>query len=57
VIGSAVYMKRWRPEARRLPPAQLAMFLLLAVAIGVLAAVAPARRGARLPVLEALQSE
>ena len=39
------------------PPGQLAVFLVLAVAVGVIAAVAPARRGARLQVLEALQAE
>jgi putative ABC transport system permease protein len=40
-----------------LPLGQLLIFLLLAVAVGVIAAVGPARRGARLPVLEALRSE
>jgi len=39
------------------PPVQLAVFLVLAVAVGVIAAVAPARRSARLQVLEALQAE
>jgi putative ABC transport system permease protein len=39
------------------PPGQLAIFLLLAVIVGVLAAVAPARRGAQLQVLEALRAE
>jgi putative ABC transport system permease protein len=39
------------------PLGQLAVFLLLAVVVGVLAAVAPARRGARLQVLEALRAE
>jgi putative ABC transport system permease protein len=39
------------------PPAQLAIFLMLAVAVGIIAAVAPARRGARLQVLEALHAE
>ena len=39
------------------PPAQLAIFLVLAVLVGVIAAAAPARRGARLQVLEALHAE
>ena len=39
------------------PPGQLAIFLLLAVVVGVVAAVIPARRGARLQVLEALRAE
>jgi putative ABC transport system permease protein len=39
------------------PVAQLAGFLVLAVVVGVLAAVVPARRGARIDVLEALHEE
>ena len=39
------------------PPAQLAIFLVLAVLVGVIAAAAPVRRGARLQVLEALHAE
>jgi putative ABC transport system permease protein len=39
------------------PPGQLAIFLVLAVVVGVIAAAAPARRGARLQVLEALHAE
>jgi putative ABC transport system permease protein len=39
------------------PVVQLAGFLILAVAIGVLAAVVPARRGARIDVLDALHQE
>ena len=39
------------------PVAQLAGFLVLAVIVGVLAAVAPARRGARVDVLDALHQE
>jgi putative ABC transport system permease protein len=39
------------------PPGQLAIFLVLAVVVGVIAAAAPARRGARLQVLEALRAE
>jgi putative ABC transport system permease protein len=39
------------------PPGQLVIFLLLAVAVGVIAAVVPARRGSRLQVVEALQAE
>ena len=39
------------------PLGQLAIFLALAVVVGVVAAVAPARRGARLEVLEVLHAE
>ena len=39
------------------PFAQLAGFLVLAVVVGVVAAVLPARRGARIDVLEALHQE
>ena len=39
------------------PLGQLVTFLMLAVAVGVIAAVVPARRGARLQVVEALQAE
>jgi putative ABC transport system permease protein len=39
------------------PLGQLVIFLLLAVAVGVIAAVVPARRGSRLQVVEALQAE
>ena len=39
------------------PVAQLAGFLVLAVVVGVLAAVVPARRGARTDVLDALHQE
>jgi putative ABC transport system permease protein len=39
------------------PIAQLIVFLALAVLVGVLAAVVPARRGARMQVLEALRAE
>jgi putative ABC transport system permease protein len=39
------------------PLRQLAVFLALAVAVGVMAAVVPARRGARMQVLEALRAE
>ena len=39
------------------PLRQLAVFLVLAVVVGVVAAVVPARRGARLQVLEALRAE
>jgi putative ABC transport system permease protein len=38
-------------------PGQLALFLLLAVVVGVIAAAVPARRGARLQVLDALRAE
>jgi putative ABC transport system permease protein len=34
------------------PLGQLALFLLLAVAVGIIAAIVPARRGARMQVLE-----
>ena len=39
------------------PPGQLGIFLVLAVIVGVIAAAAPARRSARLQVLEALHAE
>jgi len=39
------------------PSGQLVVFLLLAVVVGVAAAVVPARRGARLQVLEAMRAE
>ena len=39
------------------PPGQLLIFLALAVLVGVVAAVVPARRGARLEVLAALHAE
>jgi putative ABC transport system permease protein len=39
------------------PPGQLAIFLVVSVIVGVIAAAAPARRGARLPVLDALHAE
>ena len=41
----------------RVPALQLVAFALVAVAVGILAAVLPARRAARLNVLEALQYE
>jgi putative ABC transport system permease protein len=40
-----------------LPLTQLIVFTLVAVAAGVLAAIIPARRAARLNILHALQSE
>ncbi len=39
------------------PGGQLLVFLVLAVIVGVLAAVVPARRGSRLQVLDALRAE
>jgi putative ABC transport system permease protein len=39
------------------PLRQLAVFLVLAVVVGVVAAVVPARRGARMQVLDALRAE
>ena len=39
------------------PFGQLAGFLVLAVVVGVLAAIVPARRGARIDVLDALHQE
>jgi putative ABC transport system permease protein len=39
------------------PVAELAGFLVLAVVVGVLAAVVPARRGARVDVLDALHQD
>jgi putative ABC transport system permease protein len=44
-------------EAISVPYGQLAVFLLLALVIGVLAAVFPARRAARLDVLRAIATE
>jgi putative ABC transport system permease protein len=44
-------------EAISVPWAQLAVFLLLALVIGVVAAVLPARRAARLDVLRAIATE
>ena len=40
-----------------LPAGQLAVFLVLAVVVGVLGAVMPARRAARVDVLEAMHQE
>ena len=40
-----------------LPYGSLALFVLAAIAAGVLAAILPARRASRLNVLEALQYE
>jgi len=39
------------------PFGQLATFLALAVVVGVIGAIAPARRAARLDILEAIHSE
>jgi putative ABC transport system permease protein len=39
------------------PAGQLLFFLLLAIVVGVVGAIAPARRGARIDVLEALRHE
>ena len=39
------------------PVLQLVVFLLLAVIVGVLGAVGPARRGSRIDVLESLHQE
>jgi putative ABC transport system permease protein len=44
-------------EVISVPGTQLALFLALALVIGVLAAVFPARRAARLDVLEAIATE
>ena len=44
-------------EVISVPSGQLAIFLLLSLVIGVLAAVFPARRAARLDVLEAIATE
>lgn len=44
-------------EAISVPWAQLAIFLALSVVIGVLAALFPARRAARLDVLQAIATE
>jgi len=40
-----------------LPVGQLLVFVVLAVAVGALGAIAPARRAARLDILDAIQSE
>jgi putative ABC transport system permease protein len=40
-----------------IPVGQLAVFMLLAVAVGVVGAIAPARRAARIDVLEAVREE
>ena len=40
-----------------LPAGALVVFALVAVAVGILAAIAPARRASRLDVLVALQYE
>ncbi|HEX6621188.1 MAG TPA: FtsX-like permease family protein, partial [Solirubrobacteraceae bacterium] len=40
-----------------IPVGQLVVFLVLAVVVGVLGAVAPARRAARLQILDAVRSE
>ena len=44
-------------EVTSVPVLQLAVFLVLALVIGVLAAVLPARRAARLDVLKAIATE
>ncbi len=44
-------------EVIRVPVLQLAVFFVLALVIGVLAAVLPARRAARLDVLQAIATE
>ena len=40
-----------------IPVAQLVAFLILAVVVGVVGAIVPARRGARIDVLEALHQQ
>jgi putative ABC transport system permease protein len=44
-------------EVIRVPVLQLGVFFVLALVIGVLAAVLPARRAARLDVLKAISTE
>ena len=44
-------------EVISVPYGQVAIFLLLSLVIGVLAAVLPARRAARLDVLQAIATE
>ena len=59
-IGMAALATRAMSEwgvALSLPVVPLTAFVLVAVAVGVIAAVAPARRAARLDVLRALQYE
>jgi putative ABC transport system permease protein len=53
VTGS---LSQWGVEMA-LPTGALAVFALVAVAVGVLAAIAPARRASRLDPLVALQYE
>jgi putative ABC transport system permease protein len=40
-----------------LPAGQLVVFVLLATVVGVVGAIAPARRAARLDILDAIHSE
>ena len=62
--GRALRRRRWSPRWRRRASTELAIpwpllggFLLLAAVAGVLAAVFPARRAARLDVLRAIGTE
>ena len=62
---SAILMMAAMPEAGMqwpiidftLPISQLAIFAVAAIVVGVIAAIFPARRAARLNVLQALQYE
>jgi putative ABC transport system permease protein len=57
LIFGALLVNRVQYVAFALPTAQLIIFAIAAVVVGVVAAVFPARRAARLNVLEALQYE
>jgi putative ABC transport system permease protein len=60
VFFGVVLMRALRDEGLEVisvPGVQLAVFLLLSLVIGVLAAVLPARRAARLDVLKAIATE
>ncbi|WP_182524596.1 ABC transporter permease [Nocardioides dongkuii] len=60
VVFGVVLMRAVRDEGLEVisvPVGQLAVFLVLSVAVGVLAAVLPARRAARLDVLRAIATE
>ena len=56
-VGAALSLRDQGLEVISVPSAQLAVFLVLSVVIGVLAAFFPARRAARLDVLRAIATE
>ncbi|MBI5157393.1 MAG: ABC transporter permease [Acidimicrobiia bacterium] len=57
VLGSAVVLAVGQGLELALPVVQLAIYLVVAALGGVLAAILPARRGARLDILEAIAYE